>query len=90
MKFFHKYTEHSLYDIPHIIPRKPEVALCSIEGDKRNCMHYNYLPYDAEIEYLESSTDQQYIDTGINYDFSKNIKIEVGVIPLNNDRSVVI
>lgn len=82
MKFFHKYTEHSLYDIPHIIPRKPEVALCSIEGDKRNCMHYNYLPYDAEIEYLRS-TGTQYIDTEYIPNANTQLYIEFSVVSYN-------
>lgn len=45
--------------------------------------------YDTEVEYLES-TGTQYIDTDINYDFSKNIIIKGGVIPINNERTIII
>lgn len=64
MRFFHKYKNHTTFENRPIILRKPDVSLCSIEGSKRNGMHYNYLPYDAQIEYLESDGNA-YIDTGL-------------------------
>ena len=42
-----------------------------------------------QLQYLES-TGTQYIDTGINYDFTGTIKIIAQVIPINQNRSIII
>ncbi len=84
MRFFHKYQNHTTFENKQIPSRKPEVTLCSIEGNKRNGMHYNYLPYDAEIEYLES-TGTQYIDTGINADSNMGFSMIYSFTDLSND-----
>ena len=58
--------------------------------DTETSMHdFTYVEYDAEIEYLES-TGTQWIDTGINYDFTGTIKIIAQVIPINQNRSIII
>lgn len=44
--------------------------------------------YDREIEYLES-TGTQYIDTGVIYDYSKNLRVECDIIPISNERTVI-
>ena len=50
---------------------------------------FTFVEYDAEIEYLES-TGTQYIDTGVNYDFTGTIRIIAQVIPINQNRSIII
>ena len=58
--------------------------------DLENNMHdFTYVEYDAEIEYLQS-TGTQWIDTGVNYDFTGTIKIIAQVIPINQNRSIII
>ena len=47
------------------------------------------LPYDAEVEYLESSTTGQYIDTGITFDRLYDFEVEVNCCPVVATRSVI-
>ena len=86
MRFFHKYQNHTTFENKPIISRKPDVSLCSIEGSSRNGMHYNYLPYDAEIEYLKS-TGTQYIDTEYIPNANTQLYIEFSVVSYNTTMS---
>ena len=88
MKFFYKYQEHNSL-IQTIPGQKPNIILCSQDNNKTNNIHYNFPPFDSKIEYLQSS-GTQYIDTGINYDFSNKISIDVDIIPINSNRSIII
>ena len=49
---------------------------------------YNPLPYDAEIEYLESS-GTQYIDTGINLNAALTTQIGLSLTRLNSSASLI-
>ena len=46
-------------------------------------------PYDAEVEYIESTTDGQYIDTGITFDRLYDFEVEVNCCPVIATRSIV-
>ena len=86
MRFFHKYKNHTTFENRPIILRKPDVSLCSIEGTKKNGMHYNYLPYDAEIEYLKS-TGTQYIDTEYIPNANTELYIQFSISKFNTTMS---
>ena len=86
MRFFHKYKNHTTFENKQIPSRKPEVTLCSIEGSSRNGMHYNYLPYDAEIEYLKS-TGTQYIDTEYIPNANTELYIQFSISKFNTTMS---
>ena len=63
MKFIKKFQNHNNYN--NFITSEniilPNVSYCVNEEE----LHYNLLPYDYEIEYLQSS-GTQYIDTEIS------------------------
>ena len=63
MKFIKKFKNHNNYN--NFITSEniilPNVSYCVNEEE----LHYNLLPYDYEIEYLQSS-GTQYIDTEIS------------------------
>lgn len=56
--------------------------------NRRRYMGNKGLPYDAEIEYLES-TGKQYIDTGILAKLTNSYKIDCEVVNLDNNRKII-
>jgi hypothetical protein len=49
----------------------------------------NTIPFDAEIEYLESS-GTQYINTGVVFSFNDDLSISGSIVNLSNNRSIII
>lgn len=56
--------------------------------NRRRQMGGSALPYDAEIEYLES-IGKQYIDTGILAKLTNSYKIDCEVVNLDNNRKII-
>lgn len=56
--------------------------------NRRRQMGGKALPYDAEIEYLQS-TGKQYIDTGILAKLTNSYKIDCEVVNLDNNRKII-
>lgn len=56
--------------------------------NRRRQMGDKGLPYDAQIEYLES-TGKQYIDTGILAKLTNSYKIDCEVVNLDNNRKII-